>query len=255
MNCITLISDWKLRDPYISILKSQIITHLNDIQIFDITHAIDSFHITQEAFILKSCFTNFPEHSVHLMLVGSTFNPDINPIIAVYKNHYFIGEDNGIFYLLFGNEEYNLYQYSSEKNLSYLEKIISAAGHIFAGTIQEHITDYSLQKKLLTSSACYYPEKKLIRGNISYIDACCNAISNIPVTMFEKCYKDNQNFCANLVSTKHLNITKYHKYYDTNEKNIFLLSNRLGYIEITMYQGNVAILADININDPLEIQF
>ena len=64
MKTITLISDWKLRDPYVAMFKGQLLKAVPDANIIDITHAIDSFSIEQTAFILKNSYSSFPEQSL-----------------------------------------------------------------------------------------------------------------------------------------------------------------------------------------------
>lgn len=89
MKSITLISDWKLRDPYVAMFKGKIVSTIQDAQIFDITHAIPLYEIEQTAFILQNSYQSFPERSLHVILTGTSFSDTNEPIIASVGNHFF----------------------------------------------------------------------------------------------------------------------------------------------------------------------
>ena len=52
-----------------------------------------------------------------------------------------------------------------------------------------------------------------------------------------------------------LKITQCHTHYDAQESEVFLVYNRLGFLEIALYEGNIAILADLKVGQNIEIQF
>ena len=47
---ITLLSDWRLRDPYVAMLKGELLKTLPDAQIVDITHYVDKFDLIHPGF-------------------------------------------------------------------------------------------------------------------------------------------------------------------------------------------------------------
>jgi S-adenosylmethionine hydrolase len=71
--------------------------------------------------------------------------------------------------------------------------------------------------------------------------------------MFEAAGK--KSFTAIVSSNRPLKITRYHTFYYPNETEIFLVNNHLGFIEITLFNGNIAAIADIITGTPIEIQF
>lgn len=256
MKNITLISDWKLRDPYVAMFKGQLLKAIPDANIIDITHAIDSFSIEQTAFILKSSYASFPEKTLHIVLTGTTLSHQSLPVLAEYNGHYFMGEDSGIFSLMFGNEaEIKAIQLSQEdENSSVVEKCVLMAELFFTNKLKNKVTPYTQFVRKLQSGPEHDSTRKTITGHVTYIDTCCNAVTDIPVEMFHNAVK-NGNFNVVLSSTKHITITHHHNFYNPRETEVYLLSNRLGYMELTLNNSRLAVIADLRIGDKVEIQY
>jgi len=253
---ITLISDWKLRDPYIGIFKGQLLRVLPQVQIIDITHHLEQFNLSQTAFIAKNSFAFFPEKSLHIILSGLSFSSDAKPVLLFHKGHFFLGEDTGVFSMMFGSEHApDAYQYNGDMSLAATEKLACMAQWVFQGNYNENTTPYPALKFQLSnlSEPDYNEERKVISGKIAYIDSHCNAVTNIPVSMFETVGK--KTFTAIVIGTRSLKITRYHTYYNPNEPEVYLVCNRLGFIEITLYKGNIAALANVRTGNDIEILF
>ena len=101
MAIITLTTDMGLNDHYVASLKGSILKSIKDINIIDISHSVKPFDITEAAYLLASCFKDFPDNTVHVIGVDS--EPIVNfsgsegsfPSILIYKKQYFISNDNG----------------------------------------------------------------------------------------------------------------------------------------------------------------
>lgn len=254
MAIITLLSDWKLKDPYVSLFKGEILKAIPSVQILDITHAIEMFMIDQAAFISKVSYPHFPKETIHFILNGNTFSKSIKPIAMKFDDHWFVGEDTGIFQLIL-DEHFPtaLYQYPGDELLPSTEKMIVMANWILSGVMDQNGTEISSLKPARVSQPYFNKTEKMIRGEIVYIDSYCNAITNIPNTIFQEFY--NGSFSATVSSSKHLKITRKHDFYNADEREVYLLLNRLGYIEITLFHGHIAILGDLKVKDVVEIKF
>lgn len=252
MNTITLISDWHLRDPYLAIFKGQILSKLPETNILDITHNIDLFNISQTAFIMKNCYKHFPEGSVHLMLTNTATTSDALPVVLAYDNHFFISEDNGIFSLMFGKEG-ELQGYQAKKEGSTLANMLELAQATINGTLKKTAKEYKDFKRAFSAEPMNIVPDRTIEGEIVYIDAAFNAVTNIPTQMFKDTVQ-NKPFTAFVQSKTEWKIQKFHEKYE-KEEGIYLTNNALGHIEITMFQGDVALLTSMNIGDKVIVQY
>src|ERR1700743_657739 len=104
MAIITLTTDLGDKDIYQAALKGSILKLLPGVNIIDITHSVSAFNIQQAAFILKNSFYYFPEQTVHLIGIDTVYNKDTRYLAVKYRNHYFVGADNGIFSLMFNSD-------------------------------------------------------------------------------------------------------------------------------------------------------
>ena len=101
MAVVTIISDWNRNDYYLAALKGRILSHCPDTTIVDITHQVSSFNSAQAAFILRNCYRNYPEGTIHLICVNTESSPEKPHVVdPVHSKQYFIGCDNGFFGLL-----------------------------------------------------------------------------------------------------------------------------------------------------------
>jgi len=254
---ITLLSDWKLRDPYIGIFKGQLLNLIPNAQIVDITHSLEMFNLSQTAFIAKNSYPFFPKKSLHIILSELSFDLETKPVLLHHDEHFFLGEDTGVFSMMFGMENIKeIVEFNGDMSLSETEKLAAMASWVFQGNYKKHTIPYTALKFQISnlSESDYNAERKLISGKIAYIDSCCNAVTNIPVAMFEAVNK--KSFKATVSNNaRPLKITRFHPYYNPKESEVFLVNNRLGFIEIALYKGNIAALADIKVGNDIEIEF
>jgi len=253
---ITLLSDWKLRDPYVGIFKGVMLKQLPNVKMVDITHNLEPFNLSQTAFIAKNSYPFFPEKSVHIILSGLSFSKETKPVLIHYNNHFFLGEDTGVFSMMFNNEnDWKGYQYEGDVSLNVTQKIALMVSWVFNNRFFDHTTIYTNLKFQIShlSEADYNAEQKTISGKIAYIDSCCNAVTNIPISMFETA--GTKSFTAIVSTTRPLKITKCHTYYNPKETEVYFVYNQLGFLEITLFNGNIAVLADLKTGNDIDIQF
>lgn len=252
---VTLISDWRIRDPYIAMFKGTLLSYLPDAEIIDISHVVDFFNLYQTAFLTQQSYRQFPEGSVHILLTGVSCNSKASPIVVEHDGHYFIGEDNGIFFMMFNTQfPVKSFQYKGDKKdlMGKIAHLTQAVCHNDKESITEGF-DITKFKRLFAPLPLHFPMDRTIEGEIVYIDANFNAITNIPVEMFKDSVQ-NGSFQAIITSNKAWKCQIYHDTYQPEEE-FFLTSNVLGCIEITMYQAKVAILADFKVGDKITINY
>lgn len=257
MKNITLISDWKLRDPYVGMFKGELFKVIPDSNIIDITHSINTFQLAQTAFILKNSYSSFPKGALHIILTGLSLPKSSLPVITQYDDYWFLGEDTGIFSLLFEDECKNMkaWQYPEKNAKSITAKIIEMAEWCFEQSLEKKAILYHnkfVYKNVFKPS--YSHANNTLTGDIIYIDAATNAITNIPVALFHE-VRENRNFTLRISCRKELITSEYYESYQSTEKEIYLVPNKLGYIELSFYPANFAAIASVFVNDRVEIKF
>jgi hypothetical protein len=251
---ITLLSDWRLRDPYVAMLKGELLQVQPEAHIIDITHYVDKFNLLQTALLMKNSYLSFPEGSIHLLLTNMSLNSVFAPVLLCHNNHYFIGEDNGVFHLMFGQETALRGLKLTDSEADTLHQILGFIQHIGQNTLSGNTTEYLSFKRMFIEMPEHSAASQQIEGRIIYIDAFNNAITDIPVELFEKVVGE-RTFKATIESKGVWIITKHTAQYQPTDDEMFLCNNALGFIEVAGYQSDVSILADLEPGDRIIINY
>src|ERR1700761_2901905 len=138
MAIITLTTDLGDKDIYQAALKGSILKLLPTVNIVDITNSVAAYNIQQAAFILKNSFHYFPDATVHLIGIDTVFNTGTRYLAVKYRNHYFVGADNGIFSLMFDKDPDEIVEINIMQDLKFLhfplaDIFVKAACHLARG--------------------------------------------------------------------------------------------------------------------------
>ena len=260
MSIITLTSDLGYKDHYLPSLKASIFSQLENVNIIDISHEIESFNILQAAYVLKNCFKDFPRDTVHIIAIDDELSVD-NDHIAVYAHgQYFIGADNGFFSILLDDFKpdkiisLNINQKTDYLTFASRDVFVTAACHLKRGgtleVIGKEINDFKVKKNLLMPVI----ETNCLKGIVTYIDSYGNAITNVDLKTFQK-YIGNRNFSI-LFGREDEEIKKIStKYKEVEIAEKLAIFNSNNYLQISINQGNANTLLGLNFFDTIRIDF
>ncbi len=256
MPIITLTTDWNKNDYYIGAVKGSIYSHSENITVVDITHQIKPFNIFQAAFILKNCYRFYPEGTVHLLGVKTEAYADQKYVIAECRNQYFLGTDNGVFSLLFKDDEpvhYYTINDFSETSFPSLDVFVKTACKLIEGTKPELLGEKldTINRRVPLRATI---EDNVLTGSIVYIDSFQNAISNVSKDLFERVGQGKQ--FKIYVQSNHYVISKINKtYQETSVGELLAIFNSLNLLEIAINGGNAAELLNLDTNSSIRIKF
>lgn len=203
MQLITLTSDLGIKDHFVASIKARIFSTLKDVQIVDISHQVKAFDIAQASFYIKNCIDDFPDGTIHL--IGVDCEPIINfgsqehssvPAILHYKNQYFVSNDNGIFSLIVGENQFESFWHVDDvlsnpsTFLFPIKKILVPIVAKIASGIK--IDSFASKVERFNRKVRLNPitENNLIIGSVIHVDHFGNLISNIDRSLFDKFGKD-----------------------------------------------------------------
>lgn len=260
MPVITLISDWKTNDFYVGAVKAALLSKNEKNVIIDITHNINQFSIIQAAFILKSCYKQFPKGSVHIICVNSEMTEKNKHVAVKHNDHFFICADNGILGLLFEkNPEIIIKLSYSGKHTAFPEFNVfpDAALHLIEG---KEINDLGEKQNSINRQIAYMPivedlgDNTIISGKVIYIDSYENAITNISRDLFINNQR-KRKFIIYLQNNTHT-ISKINTgYYETEDGELLALFNSLNLLEIAVKYGSVKQFFKLDVDSQIRIKF
>ena len=255
MSIITLTTDWNKNDYYIGAVKGAIYSSCNNVSVVDITHQVKPFNIFQAAFILKNCYANFPEGTIHLIGVKSDYSEHHKHMIVRHNGHYFISTNNGIFSLLFDESVTEIYIIETSQPNSFPELTVfaPAASKILNGESPESVgtkTDIQVRPVQLEATK----EESVIIGSVLYIDSYQNVITNITRELFKEVGKDRP-FKIYVQSNRNI-ISKINQtYQEASPGELLALFNSINLLEIAINGGNAAELLGLDLNSTVRINF
>jgi len=261
MPILTLTTDWGLRDHYVAAFKGELISHCPDVHMVDISHNIEHFDILQASFIIRNCFEKFPTGTLHFIGLSGNLsyankNESRNHVILKCRNHFFTGEDNGIFSLILGDDSMEIYKLNisghstlSEIHNEYLTVITSFLKgkpvNQLGTSIHELIRSYHTQPTVDQSS---------IRGAVIFIDSFDNIISNISHDLFAGTAQ-GRPFTIFLRKSEYDIRTISRSYTDVDAGEIVALFNREGYLKLAINHGKASSLLGMKLMDTIRIEF
>jgi S-adenosylmethionine hydrolase len=257
MGIITLTTDLGYKDFYQAALKGSILNTLPNVTIIDISHEIEAFNISKAAFLLKNSFYYFPKSTVHLIGIDTVYSASNKYLGVKYRDHYFVGADNGIFSLIFEEEPQEIVELNILQDLKFLhfplaDIFVKAACHLADGGELLEIGDAvdEVEERINFNPVIV---GNSIKGNVIFIDSFENVITNVTKDLFTK-VQNGRNFSLSFKRNEKINQLSWH--YDevpVGEKLcLFGISNHL---EIAINKGNASGLLGLKANDMIQIDF
>lgn len=256
---------------YVASMKGVILGINPNAKIIDVDHNITPFSVLEAAYILKTVFPYFPEHTIFVVVVDPGVGSN-REIIATRtrSNKYLVGPNNGIFTLVRSSEE--IIESIIIKNPKYFHKPVSQTFHgrdimapiasfISLGvSLKEFGTKFDLSKLVLFKNILNINQKdKIIECTIQYIDTfgnCTtnvalenNRIQNLPIVIDEGMDLTFQ-FQQNLYSGK------YFSHFEAAAiGELIYITGSTSFLEISVNKGNAAKLIGLKVGDVIAISF
>lgn len=256
MPIITLTTDWGTKDHYTGAVKGALLSLMPDAKIVDITHEIPSFDIGPASFVIRNCFRSFPEGTIHIIGINTEASTETPHTMILYDGHYFIGADNGIFSLIFDHKpdkiiELDITQDSDYFTFSTRDVFVKAAYLIIKGENPESL---GFVKESLVELIPLKPvvEQNTIKGNVIYIDAYENVVTNISEDLFNE-ERKGKTYTISFRGYDISELSKAYKDVDPGEK--LALFGVSGFLEIAINMGNASSLLGLKLKDSVRIDF
>jgi S-adenosylmethionine hydrolase len=256
MPIITLTSDFGLKDHYVSAVKGSIYNELPEGNIVDISHLIPPCDILQGAYIFSNAWPHFPKGTIHIVAVNAVSTVEHPHVGVLYDGHYFIGNDNGLFSLIFHRPpelvvEFNLRQDTNTLTFPTRDVFVKAACHIARGGTLEILGQR--KQELTQRSRLHQPPGDLnIRGNIIYIDSVGNLVTDITHSVFRETGK-GRPFTIEIAG---YNIDRIvGKYSDVADGEMLAFFNSAGFLEIAQNKGSAVKSLKKTMNETIRIEF
>ncbi len=254
MAIITLLSDFGLRDHFVSAMKGVILGLNPDLTLVDISHLVPPQDIFTGAFILGQAYSCFPPGTIHLAVVDPGVGTARKALAVSAGGHFFVAPDNGILTcVLEAQQDCAAYEIAAEH---YYRKPVSSTFHgrdIFApiaAWISRGIPLHQLGPALPNPVRLKIPapmrvQDALIQGSILAVDQFGNLITNLKPGDIPRSFK---------VLAGQREITNLRKTYgEGSPGEIFIVPGSTGYLEIAVKDGSAASVLNLRSGAPFGV--
>ena len=266
MAIITLTTDYGNKDYFTAAIKGAILSEAPEVQIIDISHQISPFNVQEGAYILKNAYHHFPGGTIHMIGIDAEATKTKQHIACKVNGHFFIGPDTGIFSLMFPNLKaeqiiaLNITQESDSIPFPMKDVFVKAACHLNrGGTLGVIGRQINQLKEVKDFQPTLSADRKILNGQVIYIDHYGNVISNITEKFFKESFAGTT---YEIRLPRRNKITNLHKSYSqVPEGEMIALFNSAGHLEIAINKGDANLangasgLLGIKVKDRISIEF
>ena len=184
---ITLLTDFGDRDYFVASMKGVILSICPDAHIVDLSHHITPHHIEEAGYLLHSCYSRFPDETIHVCVVDPGVGSARRPLLVKTSRYYFCAPDNGLLTRVLRDErdteirviENPQYRLHSEGATFHGRDLFAPAAAWLARG--EPVSSFGrvLDEPVTHSIADPIRQGQELVGRIEYVDQFGNLITNI----------------------------------------------------------------------------
>lgn len=258
---IALLTDFGTRDWFAASMKGVIRRIAPDAEIVDITHEVEPQNVAATAFILESCYRDFPEGTIFCCVVDPGVGSARRRLAATDGSYFFVAPDNG---LLTGVESaaetFLAYSISNKKYIlegrgttfEGRDVFAPAAAHLVASAPLEGFGSLCEDMVRLKCAAPSKISKGILCGEVLYVDHFGNLITNITAEDLPNDFDDR----SAIVAIGHRKIKGLVKSYaDVACGALAAYWGSTGRLEIAANQKNASQMLNAAIGEKIEIKF
>ncbi len=237
-----------------ALLKGAMLCKNDRLNLVDITHEINNYDIVQAAMLFRNAWRSFPKGTIHVVSVND-FSEGMARFVAIrHEGHYFIGPDNGLFWLVFETKPQDVYELEFNDHPAFPLKDVyaGAVGHI----ANDHpFNEIGIPLEDIVKRITFQPVTghSHIRGGVIHIDKYDNVVLNISKELFERIGQD-RTFSLHFKRHEPIRRLSRH-YYDVPVGEVLCFFNSAGFLEIAVNMGKASTLLGLQPEDAVQIDF
>jgi S-adenosyl-L-methionine hydrolase (adenosine-forming) len=259
VKCISILTDFGLRDGNVGVMKGVIWGIAPETQIADLSHTVEPQNIQMGALIMGRSCPYFPEGTVHIAVVDPGVGTVRRPIAAFVGDRYFVGPDKGLFTPLVERAE-KADLPVKVVHLDQKEYWLKDISYVFHGRdifapVAAHIVNGVPLEKLGTPITDFVryemPKPKKIgdiwHGQVVHIDYFGNVATNV-----RKEHLQGQDVCIKLAGEEICGLVN--TFGEKTPGELITLYGSTGDLIVSVVNGDAANRLHVKLGDPVEVK-
>lgn len=237
----TLTTDFGAGSPYVAAMKGVLLRGCPTARIVDLSHDLPPQDLVQAAFFLRETLPWFPSETLHVAVVDPEVGTARRILLVVHPQYRLLAPDNGIWTWLPESEAATVYSVinpawqRAEVSATFhgRDRFAPAVGQLLSGAESSLAGPAIRDWKKLPMPQCSVHEGQ-ITGEILFVDAFGNAITNIP-------WSAAVGLPGRWVEVQGRPILRQVRTYaDAKPGDLIWLASSSGWLEIAQVQGSAA---------------
>ena len=242
-------------------MKGVILRRNPEVRIVDISHEIAPQSILSAAYVLFGAYENFPEGTIHLVVVDPGVGSTRQPVVAKLAQHYFVGPDNGVFsFVLRRAKSYEAFKITNRDLLAWNISNTFHGRDVFApiaaalslGVPLSEIGEQLSNIQLLAESV--QVASSLIESSIIHIDRFGNCVTGIQRSVLPN-GEFPETFALEIGNHQIRNLKRFYLEAVADPNNPFVIWGSIGFLEISLVSSSAAERLGLKIGDLVRLEF
>jgi S-adenosyl-L-methionine hydrolase (adenosine-forming) len=244
---ITLTTDFGTNDHFVGAMKGVIVDIVPDVQIVDISHAVQAFDVLDGALAISQAYSYFPNGTIHMVVVDPGVGTARRPILASSDGYHFVAPDNGVLSMVYAKEERIHVRHITSEH--YFRQPLSNTFHardIFAPVaayLAKQVDSHKFGDEIEDYVRFAAPKPKAagenrLRAVVLKVDRFGNLITNVTPEDAPALFADSAKFKIVVGSREITDIRK--TFSEGGPGEVFAILGSMGYLEIVANRAAAA---------------
>ncbi|MGH7455548.1 MAG: SAM hydrolase/SAM-dependent halogenase family protein [bacterium] len=253
-----MLTDFGQRDGYVAAMKGVMLDLDPAVKLVDVSHEVEPQNVPAGAFILEAHFRYFPAGTVHVAVIDPGVGSERAALAGYAGGHFFVAPDNGLLDFCCDFSDLQAVRLTQKK---FWRDTISAtfhgrdifapvAAHLARGEPLHNLGEPFVLQRKLPPLQCQI-EKKVLQGQIAYIDRFGNLISNVSEQQLRE-FAKGQPVTVTLAGQLIGGLSKAYAEVPPNAP--IVLFGSFGFLEIGVNLGNAQLRFGARCGTPIAIK-
>lgn len=245
---ITLTTDFGLSDHFVGVMKGVILSIAPKVRIVDVTHDVAPFAVPEAAFVIAQTWRYFPKGTIHVVVVDPGVGSERRAILVEADGHFFVGPDNGVFSMIYGQAAHRARVISNPK---FMLQPVSRSFHgrdVFAPAAAHLVRGAAPARFGMPASDLV----RLVESpSVLKVDRFGNLITSLHVGQWAEIQSKPFEIRLGRKVIRKFSAT----YAELKPGELFAMIGSSGYVEIAISKGSAAELLKASSGTPIEVRW
>jgi S-adenosylmethionine hydrolase len=260
---VTFTTDFGTRDPFVGLMKAQVLARCREARLVDLTHEVPAFHPEAAGFWMERVHRWCPPGTVHVAVVDPGVGTSRRLLAVDAHGQRFLAPDNGLLHAVLASPGAQAFEIGADAGARFglgrrsatfhgRDVLAPLAGEIAAGRatsadLGPRIHDWrDGTERAAAGAAAHTPGARPMHGGVVWIDRYGNAFTSLPEEALAALGTPVVRVAGQVLPV-------VRTYGDAPAGALVALANSFGVVEVARVEGSAAEALGLEIGSPVEL--